>query len=523
MTDRKDLVIAVLATFLLAVTLFTVLPTSSSPRYDPWVDSNDDGKVSLEDITATLDAFGSKGSPLTKASIEYDSGWIDITDKAGQYFTLTHGLNTLDVMVDIAGKATLDGGVHQKYLGGTDFVAGWNKTYGGAEDEWVPCDCLIQTKDGGYALVVCTGGKPCLMKTDARGNMQWNRTYGEAEDVFYAYASPLVQTTDGGYAMATTRQNAGYFDFWLVRTDAFGTPLWNQTYGTAADEYLNSMIQTREGGFALVGDTRYFGAAQGYLVVTDSVGNMLWSKDYGGYTDEGISDIVQTSDGFALGARTGSYGAGDYDMWLIKTNASGDIQWYKTYGYSGGESCYALIQTFDGGYVLAGDTSYLSAGDADFWLVKTDSLGNHLWNKTYGGVNRDVPCDLVQTSEGGYALAGESRSFGAGNRDFWLVKTDTSGNMQWNKTYGGTEDDPAFSFVQTSDGGYAMAGITKSYSASYDGWLVKTDAAGNALDGFKYGLTWVDSTANTLTLFRGTDDEYWNYVRVRIWKIKQTP
>jgi hypothetical protein len=250
---------------------------------------------------------------------------------------------------------------------------------------------------------------------------------------------------------------------------------------------------------------------------------MLWSNHCGGsWQTDSFIDIVQTGDGYAMAGITYSYGAGDMDMWLVKTNASGDMQWYKTYGYSVGEGCYALIQTFDGGYALAGDTHNFGAGDADFWLLKTDSLGNHLWNKTYGGVNRDIPSDLVQTSDGGYVLAGYTGSFGAGNYDFWLVKTDASGNRQWDRTYGGVYGDYAYVLVQTSDGGYAMAGTSYLASGS-DMRLIKTDAAGNVLDGFKYGLAWVDSSANSITLYRGTDDAYWNYVRVRVWKVKESP
>jgi hypothetical protein len=197
------------------------------------------------------------------------------------------------------------------------------------------------------------------------------------------------------------------------------------------------MIQTREGGFVIVGSTSSFdgGEQKGYFVLTDSAGNMLWSKVYG-VNGEGLDDIVQTADGFAMVGITYAYAVGDRDVWLVKTDADGNQQWYKTYGYWGGEVGYALIQTFDGGYALACDTMSISAGEADFWLVKTDSLGNHLWDKTYGG----------------------------------------------------TDWDSAYALVQTSDGGYAMAGFTNSYGTSTDAWLIKTDAAGNALDGFKYGL-----------------------------------
>ena len=136
--------------------------------------------------------------------------------------------------------------------------------------------------------------------------------------------------------------------------------------------------------------------------------------------------------------------------------------WNKTYGGTKDDDAEALVQTNDGGYAVAGQTMSSGAGLEDFWLVKTDASGNMQWNKTYGGTSYDEAWALVQTTDGGYALAGRTASFGAGGYDFWLVKTDASGNMQWNKTYGGTNDDFAFALVQTSDGGYALAGCTGS-------------------------------------------------------------
>jgi hypothetical protein len=135
------------------------------------------------------------------------------------------------------------------------------------------------------------------------------------------------------------------------------------------------------------------------------------------------------------------------------------------------------------------------------------------WNKTYGGTNWDYAYALVQTSDGGYALAGFTMSFGAGNADFWLVKTDSTGNVLWSKTYGGTSEDWAEALVRTSDGGYALAGWTVSFGVgAWDFWLVKTAV--------ESGLAWVDSSANTITLYRGATDAWWNFVRVKIWKMR---
>jgi len=206
------------------------------------------------------------------------------------------------------------------------------------------------------------------------------------------------------------------------------------------------------------------------------------------------------------GKATASDGAHQRHFGLI-----GNTQWTRTYGETDNDMAWSMVQTSDGGYVLAGYFDW-GAGDTDFWLVKTDSAGNQLWNEYYGDSGAEDCHSVVQTADEGYALAGYTDSFGAGGSDFWLVKTDSAGNPQWNKIYGGIASDAAYSVVQTADGGYALGGSTRSFGAGgSDFWLVKTDV--------ESGLAWTDSTANTITLYRGATDIQWNYVRVRIWKI----
>jgi predicted secreted protein len=209
---------------------------------------------------------------------------------------------------------------------------------------------------------------------------------------------------------------------------------------------------------------------------------MVWNQTYGGPGDDEAACVIQTSDGgYALAGYTNSFGAGSYDFWLVKTNSSGSMMWNQTYGGPGDDKATCMIQTNDGGYALAGYTNSTGAGDDDFWLVKTDSSGTSQWSQTYGGPYDEVANALVQTSDGGYALGGLTGSYGAGDFDFWLVKTTSSGTTQWSQTYGGSDDDEAYSLIQTSDGGYALAGFTASYGAgNYDAFLVKTDSSGNS-------------------------------------------
>jgi hypothetical protein len=314
---------------------------------------------------------------------------------------------------------------------------------------------------------------------------EWEKPYGgTSEEGAYA----LVQTVDGGYALAgwTNSYGAGSNDFWLVRTDANGNERWNKTYGGTNNDEAFALVRTVDGGYALTGWTGSYGAGylDFWLVKTDSAGTMLWSKTYGGAGYDQAYALVQTVDGgYAIAGYTTSFGAGEEDFWLVKTDSAGTMLWSKTYGGDGGDGAVTLVQTVDGGYAIAGWTNSYGAGSNDFWLVRTDANGNERWNKTYGGTGSDWAYALVQTGDEGYALAGLT------NYDFWLVKTDSAGTMLWSKTYGGDGGDGAWALVQTGDGGYALAGDTYSFGVDQDFWLVKTDANGNEQWNKTYGGT----------------------------------
>jgi hypothetical protein len=232
------------------------------------------------------------------------------------------------------------------------------------------------------------------------------------------------------------------------------------------------MVMTSDGGFAIAGRTESFGAgsADFWLVKTDEFGYMEWNKTYGGENFEFARSLIATSDGgYVLLGHT----------LLIKTDSYGNVEWNQTYGGTGDDFADALLQTFDGGYAIAGSIENVETGYSDFWLIKTDAYGNMEWNRTYGGTHFDFAISLVATSDEGYAMAGGTYSFGAGKQDFWLIKTDAYGNLEWNQTYGGTEQDTPCSLVVTPDGGYAIAGDTWSSGAGEDDfWLIKTDETG---------------------------------------------
>jgi len=216
------------------------------------------------------------------------------------------------------------------------------------------------------------------------------------------------------------------------------------------------------------------------LICSVAASSDIWSQTYGGGARDSAEEIVQTSDGgYAVAGWTVSL-VDNVDCLLIKTDAFGNMVWNQTYGEEGMVYASSLVSTSDGGFALVGRTISFGAGSYDCWLVKTDMNGNMQWNNTYGGPEWDEAFSLVETSDSGFALAGETKSFGVGEYDFWLVRIDGTGNIVWNQTYGGTENDRANALVETSDGGFALAGRTKSFGAGeYDFWLVKTDEFGN--------------------------------------------
>ena len=356
----------------------------------------------------------------------------------------------------------------------------WSRTYGGDHNEG--CTSLIQTADGGYALGGYTRSFGAgesdfwLVRTDENGDSLWSRTYGgKVNDGCYS----LIQTTDGGFALAgyTSSFGAGQHDFWLVRTDENGDSLWSHTYGGQRSDACYIHFQTSDGGYVLAGYSNSFGAGDFdfWLVRTDENGDSLWSRTFGGQDWDMCESLVQTADGgFALAGFTSSFGSGEYDFWLVKTDKNGDSLWSRTYGGQNIDYCNSLVQTSDGGYALVGDTDSFGAGRDDFWLVRTDENGDSLWSRTYGGGGNEWCNSLVQTEERGFALAGMTWSIGAGEGDFWLLRTNENGDSLWSRTYGGQNQDNCSSLILTTEGGYALAGGTQSFGAGeYDFWLVK--------------------------------------------------
>ena len=212
-------------------------------------------------------------------------------------------------------------------------------------------------------------------------------------------------------------------------------------------------------------------------------GDTLWTRTFGGAShDEGFSVWQTTDKGFTIAGLTQSFGAGEDDVYLIKTNARGDTLWTRTFGGDDDDFGYSVRQTADGGYILAGLTESHGAGGEDVYLVRTNAAGDTLWTRTYGGPNSDEAHSVQVSADGGFVVAGSTHSFGAGNFDGYLIRTGPRGELLWTKTLGGTGDDGAWSVAPAAGGGFFVAGYKSSgATGDRDVLLVKTDSAGNVL------------------------------------------
>jgi hypothetical protein len=309
-----------------------------------------------------------------------------------------------------------------------------------------------------------------------------NKTFGGSK---YDYGHAIQPTSDGGYVIGGSTGSCATCngDAWLIKTDGLGNEEWNKTFGTNESDYGISVQQTTDDGFILVGFTRSYGNGDvdAWLIRTDDLGNEQWNKTYGGIdADYGMS-VQQTLDsGYIMAGSRNASGIDSRNLWLIKTDSSGNEEWNKTFGGNQWDLGLTALETSDGGYIILGDTESYGAGDSDVWLIKTDSSGNEEWNKTFGGNDTDYGMSVQQTRDDGYIVTGSTNSSGTGNAELWLIKTNSLGNEQWNKTFGGNDRDEGQTVQQTSDDGFIVAGATSSRGAGeMDIWLIKTDSSGN--------------------------------------------
>ncbi|UCE21677.1 MAG: PQQ-like beta-propeller repeat protein [Candidatus Aminicenantes bacterium] len=366
--------------------------------------------------------------------------------------------------------------------------AQWARTYGGSEDDFAYS--IQQTTDGGYIVAGKTKsfsdesdeGDIWILKLASDGTVEWQKEYGK----YYRYSDDEVysiqQTTDGGFIVG------GYYsslnDIWIFKLSSGGDIEWQKAYESRGRE-IQSIRQTTDGGYIVAcGEVSYYYIGIDYennVLKLASDGTIVWQKSYGDLWSERSRSIQPTSDGgYVLAGRTESYGVGNGDVWVIKLASDGTVEWQKTYGGSRDEEGLSVKQTTDGGYVVAGTSSSFGVGYTDIWVFKLASDGSVEWQKTYGGSQDEEAYSIGPTSDGGYIVAGQTESFGVEETDIWVFKLASDGTVEWQKTYGGSQDEEAYSIRQTTDGGYILAGSTDTYGAGkHDIFILKLSPNGD--------------------------------------------
>jgi hypothetical protein len=320
-----------------------------------------------------------------------------------------------------------------------------------------------------------------VVMTSAQSTFQ--KTYGDSSvnDI----GCSILQTGDGGFLVAATRYTPGNYieSLFLVRTDDKGDTLWTKLVKEPFVDYSGAQaVQTFDGGFAITGIKGGGNSFVPYLLKIDSVGNIRWNKSYLWFAQEHINSIVQVSDsGFLLGGYL--WDGSNQHIYFIRTNVFGDTLWTRSYADTNfNATVYSVRLAKDGGFVACGSIQDKNTQDVNALLFKTDSLGNILWARSYGESDYDYAQQVEVTSDSGFVIAAVTYSFGAGLADFFLIKTDSTGNLLWSKTYGGASDDRSESVRQTTDGGYLFTGESASFTQGIlDVYMIRTNAAGDTL------------------------------------------
>lgn len=375
--------------------------------------------------------------------------------------------------------------------------------------------------------------------------IQWQKAYGgNASDIPFGLDVLETNFFIGGQSLSgvsgnKTTGNYGAGDYWVMMLSGDGNKLWERTFGGTANEALTCLQQTDDGGYILGGISSStnsgtktggsYGSGDFWVVRLNSIGNQLWDYSYGGTSSEIIWSLQQTADhGFILAGASASGangnktttklgGIGNDDIWLVRLDANGNQIWDASFGGTGVDQAHRILELRTGGFLIGSDTdsgisgnkTNVSFGGSDYWIIRIDANGQRIWDRVFGGNSTEYLYDMIQTADDGFILAGSSTSGISGNKttssfggqDFWILKLDVAGNIQWQKSYGGNGHEEPNSIYQTTDGGflvggYSYSGISGSKTAtnygSSDGWVVRLDANGNKLWDNSYGGSGLD-------------------------------
>lgn len=373
------------------------------------------------------------------------------------------------------------------------------KTFGGSKNDVF--QSVVNTFDGGYAILGYTQSNDAdvitktddsfdflLVKYNADNSLAWSKTFGGSDD---DRGADLIVTSDGGFALlgfsksnnGDLTNNAGAQDFWFIKTDEKGTIMWQKTFGFTGADYGTALIQTNDNGYLITGvldvtasggqgnskTTQKHAGGDVWVLKLDALGSVEWRKYYGGsFTDSPFGVEITADNSYLIITSSDSKdfnitdNKGDYDFWILKIAANGTLLWQKNFGGSEIDEPRGICKTRDGNFLIVGDTRSadkdvsFNNGAADLWVIKITSDGNLLWEKTIGGSSFDVGRAIFKSQESGYLIAGGSRSSNNGLKnngqsDAWLLKIDESGNVIWQKSFGGSEVDFLYDVVETSD------------------------------------------------------------------------
>ncbi|MBC7695366.1 MAG: T9SS type A sorting domain-containing protein [Burkholderiales bacterium] len=364
---------------------------------------------------------------------------------------------------------------------------------------------VLPTSDGGYLIAGYTNTSilyDCdllIIKTDAVGNKLWSKTYGGNKPDFPYH---MLATNDGNYFLIGYSQSygGGDMDILLQKIDPSGNQIWLKTYGGSGNDYARDVTATADGNYMIVGSSNSQSTTgqNANLIKIDPSGNVIWNKTYGGSANDHGCIVKQCSDGgYIMLGQTYSYGIGNGDAWLVKMNSNGDTTWTKTFGGSQNDEGVSLAVNSDDSFTFLIRDSSTAGKDIDIRVVKTSSTGNVMWNKVYGGSQKDTPKMIQHTSDGGYVIAGISRSFGWINPDMYVLKLTNSGDTTWTRHFGGANHEHCYAVRELSDGSYIAVGKSASYGPDIDPILLKINSNGL----LSVGLTEYASLSSAIQLY----------------------